>query len=97
MLVWLRMEDTEFAHGKPLYPGFPLEELTTDHCGSAPAVSKLTEVVALSTDRLDPSVFRIPYGYQKVDHLSQYPAMDFTQEVAFDWMQFVQAVKSWFD
>ncbi|MDQ2711247.1 MAG: hypothetical protein M3Y24_03245 [Acidobacteriota bacterium] len=55
------------------------------------------EVLELSNDPLDKSLFEIPSGFKKVDALPGSPAMSWSQQLAMEWAQLERAFESWFD
>lgn len=54
------------------------------------------EVIALSTTPLDRKLFEPPSDYRRVDHFPGRAALTWTDRLAWDWSQLVDALATWF-
>ncbi len=83
------------ATGKP-ETGFPVELKTIDHSTfSLPDGTRKentstfeTQVTELSSAPLDPSLFEIPVGFRRVDHLRREPTPPLSAQLASAWQRF---------
>lgn len=83
-----RCLDTIVKHGVSSPPGIPVLERDGE-------VTR--EILALSNDPLDKSLFEIPSGFRKVDALPGRPAVTSSDRLALEWRLLEQAVESWFE
>jgi hypothetical protein len=80
--------DTVVKHGDPSPPGVPV--LETD--------GRVTrEILELSNDPLDKSLFGVPSGFKKVDALPGYRPMSWSQRLEMEWAQLERAFGSWLE
>ncbi len=80
--------DTVVKHGIPPSPGFPVLETNG---------SMTREILDLSYEPLDKTLFEVPSGFQKVDALPGYPQMSWSAYLEMEWMQLERAFESWFE
>lgn len=80
--------DMVVNHGVPSLPGFPV--LETDG-------SMTREVLELSNDPLDKSLFEVPGGFRKVDALPGYPSVTWFERLGNDWRELERAFESRFE
>ena len=86
--------DIVVRHGNPLRPGFPvLEKEATP--GGPEFIAR--EVMDLSFDPLDKSLFEIPEGFKKVDSLHGQPSMNWSARLEMELTQLEPAVGSWLE
>ncbi|MBV9304670.1 MAG: hypothetical protein JOZ45_00935 [Acidobacteriaceae bacterium] len=80
--------DTIVTHGDPSPPGVPVLETSG---------SVKREILELSHDPLDKSLFEIPSGFQKVEALPGYRPTTWSQRLQMEWAQLERAFESWFE
>ncbi len=81
-------QDRVVNHGNASSPGFPVVETR------GPMTS---EVLELSNDPLDKSLFEVPSGFQKVEALPGYGSMSWSQRLQMEWRELEQAFESWLE
>ncbi len=79
--------DTVVSHGTPLPPGLPIIETSG---------GMRREILALSNEPLDKSLFEVPSGFTKVDFLPGFRPVSSSQRLGWEWIELERAVESWF-
>lgn len=79
--------DTIVVHGDPSPPGVAVLETNG---------SITREILELSNDPLDRSLFEVPADFRKVDSFPGYPTMTWSDRLQMDWAQLQRAFESWF-
>ena len=80
--------DTIVNHGDPSPPGMAVLETNG---------SSTREVLELSHEPLDKTLFEVPAHFQKVEALPGYPSMTWSQRLQMEWAQLERAFESWFE
>ncbi len=80
--------DTVVTHGDPSSPGLPVLETNG---------SFTREVLELSHDPLDKSLFEVPGDFRKVEALPGHQPMSWSQHLQMEWSQLEHAFQSWFE